>query len=194
VAALRCSGRLGECRSKVGVGDISLEETGSLELKTGAGEITLEQAAGRAEVVTGSGAIRIGRIDGTAVVKNGNGDTWIGEVTGEVRVSAGNGAIAIDVAREGVVAKSASGDVRLGDVARGAVVAQSAFGTVEVGIRGGVAAWLDLHTRFGNVQNDLAASGSPGLGEDTIEVHASTAFGDITIHRSSASHAGRNVS
>jgi hypothetical protein len=194
VAVLRCSGRLGGCRSKVGVGDITLEETGPLELKTGAGDITLERAVGKTEVVTSSGAIRMGRIDGTAVVKNSNGDTWIGEVIGEARVSAGNGAIAIDAARGGVVAKSAKGDVRLADVARGAVVAQSAFGTVEVGIHDGVAAWLDLHTRFGHVQNDLETSGSPGSGEDTVEVHASTAYGDITIHRSSESQAGRNVS
>jgi DUF4097 and DUF4098 domain-containing protein YvlB len=193
VASARCSGRLGDCRFKAGVGDITLEEAGALELKTGVGDITVEGIVGRTEVVTGSGAIRIGRIDGAAVAKNSNGDTWIGEVTGEARVSAGNGAIAIEVAHEGVVAKSANGDVRLGDVARGAAVAQSAFGTVEVGIRDGVAAWLDLHTRFGHVQNDLEAAGSPGSGEDTVEVHASTSYGDIAIRRS-ASHVGGDVS
>ncbi|HEV2951532.1 MAG TPA: hypothetical protein VGZ51_05475, partial [Actinomycetota bacterium] len=37
VAMVRCSGRLGECRFKAGVGDITLDETGTLELKTGAG-------------------------------------------------------------------------------------------------------------------------------------------------------------
>ncbi len=193
VASLRCSGRLADCKCKAGVGDISLDDVGSVGLKTGAGDITIERAAGRTEIVTGSGAIRIGRIDGTAVVKNGNGDTWIGEVTGEARVSAGNGAIRVDVAHDGIVAKSANGDVRLGDVTRGAAVAQSAFGALQVGIHDGVAAWLDLHTRFGHVQNDLEASGSPEPGADTVEVHASTSYGDITIHRSTASQAGRSV-
>jgi Putative adhesin len=193
VASLRSSGRLGECRCKAGVGDIYLDEVGAVELKTGAGDIAIERAVGRAEAVTGTGAIRIGRIDGAAAVKNGNGDTWIGEIAGEARVSAGNGAITIDVAREGVVAKSAKGDVRLGDVARGAAVAQSAFGALEVGVHDGVAAWLDLHTRFGHVQNDLEASGSPEPGADTVEVHASTSYGDITIHRSTVSQAGRSV-
>jgi DUF4097 and DUF4098 domain-containing protein YvlB len=164
------------------------------ELKTGIGDITLERAVGRTEVVTGSGAIRIGRIDGIAVVKNSNGDTWIGEVTAEARVSAGNGAIAVDVAREGAVAKSAKGDVRLADVSRGTAVAQSAFGTVEVGVRDGVTAWLELHTRFGHVQNDLETSGSPEQGADTVEVHATTSFGDITIRPSPASRVGGNAS
>lgn len=193
VGTLRCSGRLGECRVKTGVGDVSLDETGSVELKTGAGDLTLERSTGRAEVVTGSGAVRIGRVDGTAVVKNGNGDTWIGEISGEARVSAGNGAISIDVAREGVVAKSANGDVRLGALARGAVVAQTAFGAIEVGVQDGVSAWLDVHTRFGHVQNDLEEADGPDAGEDTVEVHASTSYGDITIHRSTASQPGREA-
>ena len=189
VATLRSSGRLGEFRGKAGVGDISLDETGSLELKTGFGDIRIERAAGRAEVVTGSGSVRIGRIDGAAAVKNSNGDTWIGEVGGEARVRAANGDISIDVAHEGVVAKSANGNVVFGEVARGAAVAQTAAGAVEIGIRDGVAAWLDLHTGFGNVVNDLEASGAPESGQDTVEVHASTSYGDITVHRSTTSKA-----
>ena len=106
--------------------------------------------------------MRIGSVDGTAAVKNSNGDTWIGEVTGDARVSAANGAISVDRAHAGIVAKTANGDVRLGEVARGAVVAQSAMGTVEVGIHEGVAAWLDLDTKFGQVHNDLDASERPG--------------------------------
>ena len=198
VATLRSSGRLGEFRGKVGVGDIALDETGSLDLKTGFGDIRIERAAGKADVVTGSGSVRIGRIDGAAVVKNSNGDTWIGVVGGEARVRAANGDISIDLAHEGVAAKSANGDVRFGNVARGAAVAQTAAGAVEIGIRDGVAAWLDLHTGFGNVQNDLEVSGAPEPGQDTVEVHASTSFGDITIHRSTMSRAttrtGRDVS
>jgi Toastrack DUF4097 len=198
VATLRSSGRLGEFRGKVGIGDVALDETGSLELKTGFGDIRIEWAAGKAEVVTGSGSVRIGRIDGAAVVKNSNGDTWIGEVGGEARVRAANGDISIGVAHEGVAAKSANGDVRFGDLARGAAIAQTAAGAVEIGIRDGVAAWLDLHTGFGNVVNDLDTSGAPATGQDTVEVHASTSYGDITVHRSTMSKAtskeGRDLS
>ena len=66
VAALHATGRLGECRAKVGVGDVSLDEVGALNLKTGAGDVTVDRVAGKAEVVTGSGGVRIGRIEGTA--------------------------------------------------------------------------------------------------------------------------------
>jgi hypothetical protein len=192
--AVHGRGRLGECRCNVGVGEIRLDETGPVNLKTGAGDITVERAAGKAEIVTGIGAVRIGSIDGTAAVKNSSGDTWIGEVSGAARVSAANGSISVDRVHEGIVAKTANGDVRIGEVARGAAVAQTAFGQIEVGVLDGVAAWLDLHTKFGNVHNGLEASESPEAGTDTVEVRASTSFGDITILRSFTTRSGRHAS
>jgi hypothetical protein len=186
VAALRCQGRLGECRYKTGVGDIQLDQAGAVHLKTGAGDITVEQAGGNAELTTGSGSLRVERIDGAAVVKNSNGDTWIGEVSGTLRVSAANGRISVDRAGEAVTAKSANGDVHLGEVAHGEILAQTALGKVDIGIRDGVAAWLDLNTKFGRVHNDLDAGERPAPGQDAVEVRARTAFGDITINRSVA--------
>lgn len=193
VAAFRSSGRIGACRCKVGVGDVQVGEAGPVDLKTGAGDVTIERAVGRSEIVTGSGAVRIGGIDGPGIVKNSNGDTWIGEVAGDARVRAANGRISVDRAHEGVVAKTANGDVRLGEVARGVAVAQSAAGEIEVGVRDGVSAWLDLHTRFGEVQNDLDASEGPGASEGSVEVRASTSYGNIVIHRSFASRAASDV-
>jgi hypothetical protein len=192
LAALHCTGRLGECNYRTGLGDIQVEQAESVELKAGGGDIGVGQAAGHAEVTTGSGAVRIGSIDGTAVIKNSNGDTWIGEVTGDLRVSAANGTIAVDRAHATVAAKTANGDVRLGEVAGGAIVAQTAFGAVEIGIRDGVAAWLDLDTGFGNIRNDLDAAESPARGEDAVDVRGRTSCGDITIRRSAATVTGKD--
>jgi hypothetical protein len=192
VVTLHGLGRLGECRYKTGVGGIHLDQAGPVQLRTGAGDIGVERAGGDAELTTGSGGIRVGGIGGAAVVKNSNGDIWIGEVTGDLRVNAGNGRISVDRADATVTARSANGDVRLGEVARGAVVAQTAFGKVEIGVREGVAAWLDLDTRFGRLHNALEAAERPGADEDAVEVRARTAFGDITIHRVVADHAGKD--
>ena len=191
VAALSCKGRIGECRYKVGAGDIQLDQAGPVQLKSGGGDISVDRAVGDAQITTGSGAVVIGSIDGAAVVKNSNGDTRIEEVTGDARVKAANGRIFIDRANAAVTAKTANGDVRLGEVARGAVVAETAFGTVEVTVRDGVPAWLDLNTRFGNVQNDLEATDRPEPGEDAVDVRARTSFGDITVRRSFANAAGK---
>lgn len=193
VAGFRSSGRIGECRYRTGVGDCRLEEAARVEVKTGAGDISLERVNGPTEVATGSGAVGIARVDGSVVVRNGNGDTWLGEVAGDARVKAANGAIAIDLARGTVVAKTANGDVRIGEISSGTVVAESAFGAVDVGVRDGVAAWLELDTKFGTVQNHLEAADRPEAGEDTLEVHAHTGYGDITIRRSSVGRPGRDA-
>lgn len=186
MAAFHSTGRLGDCRFKTGAGDIVVEEAGAVTLRTAVGDLRVGRAAGHCDIATASGAVRIGTIDGTAAIKNANGDIEIDEVTGDLRVSLANGKIAVGRAHATVAAKTAYGDIRLGEVARGAVSAQTAYGTVEVGIRHGVPAWLDLHTGFGKVQNDLGAAERPGRGEDVVELKARTAYGDIVIRRSAA--------
>ena len=133
--------------------------------------------------------MRLGSVDGTAVVKGANGDTWIGAIARDLRVASANGSIVVDHSDGSVVAKTANGDVRLGDIGGGSVVAHTSLGKVEVGIREGVAAWLDLNTTFGKVHNNLEATGRPGEGEKSADVHARSSFGDITIHRSVAAAA-----
>ncbi len=183
---IRSTGRLGKCRAKTGVGEIRLDETDAVEATTGAGEISLDAAAGRADVSTGTGALRIGSVSGAATVKNSNGDTWIGDVSGDLRVVSANGSIVVDRAGRTVVAKTANGDVRLGEVVHGAVVAQTAVGQIDIGVQDGVAAWLDVNTRFGHVNNHLEATERPAAGQDSVEVRARTSFGDITVRRVSA--------
>ena len=189
VATLRCSGRLGECRYKAGVGEVQIEDAGPLHVRTGVGDVTADRVLEHLDVTTGSGAIRVMRIDGSAAIKNSNGDTWIGEVTGEARVSAANGGISVDHALAAVAARSANGDIRLEEVARGSVVAHTGFGRVDIGVLDGVAAWLDLDTGFGNVVNDLDATQRPEHGEETVEVRARSGYGDVTIRRAAPSHA-----
>jgi hypothetical protein len=187
IAALQCSGPLGECHYNTGVGNIQVDQAGPAHFNTGVGDIALARASGHAQINTGSGTVRIGSVDGTAVIKGANGDTWIGDVSRDLRVIAANGSISVDHSHATVVAKTANGDVRLGEVAGGTVVAQTSLGKVDIGIRDGVAAWLDLNTKFGKVYNELDSAGRPGPGEAAVEVRARSAFGDITIHRSVAS-------
>jgi putative adhesin len=194
VSSLRCTGRLGECRYKTSTGDISLDEAGPVTVRTGAGDVWLERASGHAEVTTGTGSVRIGAVDGTAAVRNSSGDTSLECVTGDARVRAASGSITIGASGAAVAAKTAKGDIRLREVARGgAVVAETAFGAIDIGIGDGVAAWLDLHTRFGQVRNDLDAVGRPEPGQEAAEVRAYTSFGDITIARAAATSTRKDM-
>jgi DUF4097 and DUF4098 domain-containing protein YvlB len=176
-------GQLGDCRIKTGLGRIQLDRTGTLNLKSGAGDISVDRATGRAEVKAGSGDVRLRELDDSAVVKNSNGDTWVGVAGGELRLNAANGNIAVGLAHAGVVAKSANGDVRLGEVERGSVVLETRIGDLEVGIREGTAAWLDVRATAGRVRNALDGTGAPEPSAETVEVRARTSIGEIVIRR-----------
>ena len=182
---VRCEGRLADCQVKTGYGEIWLDQAEAVHLRSGSGDISVDHVNGAADISTGDGAISIRRIDGPAMVKNSNGSSWIGEVTGELRLQAANGSLVVDRAQADVTAKSANGDVRIGEVSRGAVTLETAAGSIEVGIPAGTAAWLDVHTRFGRIRNELAATTSPDDTDQTVEVRARTAIGDILVRRSS---------
>lgn len=181
---LHGTGRLGDIRYKSGTGHIQLDHTGALHVHTATGNVVVAQVAGNAEISTSSGRLHVGEVTGTGVVKNSNGATTIGSAGGPVRVRAANGDITVEHAEDGVEAKTANGSVRVLDAARGALTLETAMGEIEVGIRAGSAAWLDVKTRFGRVDNDMAATAAPEAATDKVEVRAHTSFGDITIHRS----------
>jgi DUF4097 and DUF4098 domain-containing protein YvlB len=183
MAAIRATGRLGACRVTSATGDIELDGTGPLELKTSAGHIAVQHVAGDADVSTGSGRVRLGRIDGAAVIKNSNGDIRVGEVTGELRAKTADGDVSIGRTSAGVTASTAKGDIRAAGITRSAASLSTGFGDIEIGIEAGTAARLDVHTRFGAVRNQLEGADRPEPSDETAEVRARTSYGDIVIRR-----------
>jgi hypothetical protein len=181
----RTTGVLGECRFKTAAGHFRLDRVGALRADTSAGHVTIDTVTGNAEIATGTGRVHIGEINGTAVVKNSNGHTEIGTVTGELRVRSANGDISVDRADASVDAKTANGSIHIREVVRDTVTLNTATGDLEIGVAEGTAAWLELNTSYGRVNNSLeSANQRPETSEKTVEVRARTSFGDITIRRS----------
>ena len=97
------------------------------------------------------------------VLKSGSGDLRVGQAHGDVSLSSASGDLIVDTQhRGGVVAKNASGDVR-------------------IGIPGGVPVWTDVSTVTGRISSNLEGAGQPQSGEDYIEVRAKTVSGDIAL-------------
>lgn len=181
--SLHATGRLGECRIKTSAGDVDLDQAGSLDLTTSAGDVAVARVTGDAEVSTGSGDVRLRAAGGTVSIKNSNGDSWVGEAGGDLRMSAANGDINVGSAGAGITATTAAGDVRIGAVTRGSVSLKTAFGDIEIGIRAGTAARLDTGTSFGRVRNEMTAAAGPEPSDQTADVRARTSYGDIVIRR-----------
>lgn len=176
-------GELGNTKVKTSMGSIRLDQTGELRAVTSFGDVTVDRVAGSADVTTSSGDIHLRQVDGTAAVRNSNGSTELDWVAGDVRAKSSNGDVLIGHAGAGVSARTANGDVRVAEATRGEVVVETATGELEVGIVQGVAAWLDVSTRFGSVRSSLESTDGPDQSEGTIQVRARSSFGDIVIHR-----------
>jgi hypothetical protein len=174
------TGELGQCELKTSFGDIQLEKAGPVALQT-AGNITVDQVVSRANITTGTGIVRIREIDGSAVVKNSNGDSTIRDVSGDLQVNAANGNITVERPRGSVTAKTANGSIRIGDASRGTLRLETSVGELEVGIHPGTAAYLDVNTKTGILQNLMEAGGQPARGEETLQVYARNSVGNIII-------------
>jgi hypothetical protein len=179
------TGELSQCELKTSVGDLQLEKVGPLELQT-SGNITVDQVVSRANITTSTGIVRIREIDGSAVVKNSNGDSTIREVAGDLQVSAANGNITVERPRGSVTAKTANGNIRIGDASRGTLQLETSAGELEVGIHPGSAAYLDVHTKSGTLQNLMETADQPTQGEETVHVYARNSFGNIIIRHATA--------
>ena len=179
------TGELGQCELKTSVGDLQLATAGPLELQT-TGNITVDQVMSRANITTGSGTVRIREINGSAVVKNSNGDSTIGEVAGELQVNAANGNISVERPRSSVTAKTANGNIRIGDASRGTLRLETSIGELEVGIHPGTAAYLDVNTKTGTLQNLMDAADQPAQSEETVQVYARNSVGNIIIRPATA--------
>ncbi|QES48148.1 hypothetical protein DEJ50_10320 [Streptomyces venezuelae] len=175
-------GAFADCRLKTAMGELRIDRATTVHLKNDHGGVHVEEITGDADI-TVSGRAEIGRIDGRAVLGNANGETILGTVAGDLRAKVSNGSITVGAAHAGVDARSSNGPIRIGEVVRGRVVLETAVGEVEVGIRRATAAWLDVHTDLGSVQNHLGCVDGPTATDETVEVRARSGYGDIVIHR-----------
>ncbi|MFC4906521.1 DUF4097 family beta strand repeat-containing protein [Actinomadura gamaensis] len=183
-ADLIATGRLGQTVLRGSNGEIRVEETGALEVKTSVGDVSVERVTGPLEAVSSTGTIRIGVLDGSGTVKASTGSISVGEVTGALELKTGTGDITVDRVYADVSAKSAHGRIRIGSAVSGTVRLQNGHGKVGVGIAEGTAAWLDLHSKNGVVRNALTTAENPDGAESIVELYANTDYGDIEVHRS----------
>ncbi|MEW9547294.1 DUF4097 domain-containing protein [Nonomuraea sp. NPDC050783] len=179
----RCSGRLGDCRLSTDYGDIVLETAAVVHLTSDSGEITVGRATGAAEITTSSGEVRVNAADGPAAIRNDDGEIYVGDAGGDLRLTGSHGDMYVKRARASVEATNVHGSVHLSEVVRGSVALSSTSGDLTVGIRRGTAAWLDAVTANGTLRNALDAQDTPDSFDETVEIHARTHDGDITVNR-----------
>lgn len=185
VGGVHTNGRLGATRIKCSMGAVDVDGTGDLWLRAGHGTISVNGIAGGAEITADHGQIRVGSVAGDALLKASHGSIEIGESGGDLDAKLSYGDLEITRALASVTAKTAYGSIRLNEVSGGSVQVESGYGQVTIGVRPGVAAWLDLASKDGRVRNHLEADRAPAESEPTVAVRARTQYGDITVRHAS---------
>ncbi|MBE0008561.1 MULTISPECIES: DUF4097 family beta strand repeat-containing protein [unclassified Arthrobacter] len=180
---VRTVGRLGATRIKNLMGPVDIDATGELWLRAGHGNATAGSVGGGAEITADHGQIRVGAIGGESILKASHGAISVGEAGGDLEAKLSYGDFEVGRALASVTAKTAYGSITLPDVGSGSIAVESGYGQVTIGIRPGVAAWLDLSSKVGHIRNELDGDRAPAPSEQTVAVRARTQGGNISIHR-----------
>ena len=181
-ADLDVAGRLGPVRLRSGSGDVRLDEVAADAVaEAGSGDLEIRTVAGELRVKCGSGDVEIGSVAGATAVSTGSGSVEIGTSAGPVQAKSGSGDLHVGRAHHDLTLSAASGDLTVDCMDRGALRAQSVSGDIRVGIPAGVPVWTDINCVTGSVRSDLEGAGEPEEGQDFVEVRAKTVSGDVHL-------------
>jgi Putative adhesin len=180
---LFAQGRLGTCTFTSRAGDIRIDEAGRLDLRATAGSVVVGHALSSAEIVVTAGGVRVRELDGDAVIKAPNGATEIGQSAGSLRVNGAHGAITLDRSLGETDVRCTHGNIRVEQGIGGRVQLETSYGSIEIGVPEGTAAWVDATSQHGTVRNLLQDAAGPDENDRTVEVLASTSYGDIVVRR-----------
>lgn len=170
---------------QTGSSDIQATGTyGEAVVVSGSGDIEVDTVTWSAKLKSGSGTVSAGRVDQSLVATAGSGDISIGELAGDVVTKTGSGDVEVGRLGGTLQTKSGSGSLTVRRAASGAIRAAGASGDISIGIEEGTAAWLDVSTVSGRVDQELEESTAPSDGQHRVEITANTVSGDLRVFRS----------
>ncbi|HYJ70137.1 MAG TPA: DUF4097 family beta strand repeat-containing protein [Nocardioidaceae bacterium] len=183
-ADLTARGQYGSVQVKTGSGDVRLETVDDeISVASGSGDVDVRLGGERTRIQAGSGDLSIRGSRGQVNLTTGSGDIRIDEAGDAVQATSGSGDVLIRTAEGDVTVSTASGDQRIRQVSRGRVRCNAASGDILIGIAEGTAAWLEVNSISGSVQSQLDGSEPPGEDEESVQVKANTVSGDIVLAR-----------
>lgn len=154
---------------------------GRVQVQSGGGAVSVEQAVGNAVARTGSGALRLGDMAAGVQARSGSGDVEIVSVRSASSVVTGSGSVWLGAVESDVLVRSGSGDVAIADAAAGQVELITGSGGLRVALRHGTDAEVDLTSTTGSVHSDLAVSEEPTAQEPALRIFGRSGSGDALL-------------
>ena len=167
--------------------EISAPRGVALELKSGSGDVQVDNVGRTLKGDTGSGAIRAHGISGPAELHTGSGDIELQEQSaGEVKASTGSGSIRIQGLNGPLTARTGSGDIEANGTLSGPSHLQSGSGSIRAHVAHDSHLNVDATTGSGSIRIAGNSSEHHHLsaplngGGASLEAH--TGSGDIEIN------------
>lgn len=184
-AELHVTGELSDARVRSGSGDVDIEQaSGALAIDAGSGDVRVERIDGEGTLRSGSGDLDVAATMGRIQASTGSGDVQLARVDGAADVRSGSGDVVVKHSTADLAINTASGDQQVLRTGGGTLRLKSASGDVHVGVTEGIAAWLDINTISGDVSFALGRSPEPEQDEPRVAVHVDTVSGDVHLFHS----------
>jgi Putative adhesin len=171
-ADLQARGEFGAVDFKTASGDVSVDRTADLSVKSASGDVHADTVAGGLDVKTVSGDLHVGSVARNATIQAVSGDVHIRENNGSVN------------------ANTVSGDQRYEAVVNGRLELRAVSGDIAVGIRRGSRVFIDANTVSGSTSSEFelgdAPAAPPNPDAPLVEVFAKTVSGDVRLDRAPA--------
>ncbi|MER7011190.1 DUF4097 family beta strand repeat-containing protein [Saccharopolyspora sp. NPDC000359] len=172
--------------SEVGVNTSSGEvrvtgPAGRVNIQSGSGTTSVEQASDRATIRSGSGQLRLGTMAGGVHARSGSGDVEISSLEAASSVATGSGNVWFGTVSADVLARTGSGDLTISDAIEGQVELITGSGELQVSIHRGTKAEVDLTSSTGSVSSDLEVSEEAPEEEPKLHVFGRTGTGDAVL-------------
>ncbi|WP_210439160.1 DUF4097 family beta strand repeat-containing protein [Nocardioides xinjiangensis] len=178
-------GRFADSRVDSGSGDVTLDVVeGDAVVHSGSGDLVVEHLVGEAQLKSGSGDVVVRRAESSLVVATGSGDVRVESARDDLAIKTGSGDAMVRSLGGEAVFTTGSGDLVVTEVASGRITAKTASGDVRIGVVPGTPVWTDVRTASGRLASTLPSTGEPAPDQPYLEVRATTASGDVTLHQS----------
>lgn len=181
-ADVRARGRYAGALLRTGSGDLHVDEaTGPVHVEAGSGDVRLRAVGDELHVKCGSGDLRVEHAASSVAVSTGSGDVVLGEVLGDLSVKTGSGDLHVAHPHGDVSMTTGSGDVLVDRASASTISLRGASGDTRVAVPPDLAVWTDVTSLSGTVHATTASRGAPADGQPHLTLRVTTVSGDVLL-------------
>lgn len=152
-----------------------------VEVGTGDGEITVEEATGAVRATTGTGAIRLGATPSGGHLRSGSGIIEAATLGGPSTVATSGGEVRLGTVTADLQVRTGTGDVTVTNAVSGHLELTTGSGNLRVAVAG--PAEFDLTSTSGSARSEVPVTQKRPETTPALRVTGRTGSGSVLVHK-----------